>query len=73
MVFEDIRPYTNLEFKAAYFRLLEDRRFQEALAMFLPNYSIDQFRQDLGNFNTVEEVQRDLDRRFVEVFLYFIK
>ena len=69
MDFEDIRPYTNLEFKAAYFRLLDDRRFQEAIAMFLPDYSIGQFQQDLGNFNTVEEVQCDLDKRFVDVFI----
>lgn len=69
MDFEDIRPYTNLEFKAAYLRLLEYRGFQEAMAMFLPDYPISQFQQDLGNFNTVEEVQRDLDKRFVDVFI----
>ncbi|MBP5497495.1 MAG: 1-acyl-sn-glycerol-3-phosphate acyltransferase [Bacteroidales bacterium] len=69
MDFEDIRPYTNLEFKAAYLRLLEDRRFQEAIAMFLPDYSVRQFQEDLGKFNTVEEVQCDLDKRFVDVFI----
>lgn len=69
MDFEDIRPYTNLEFKAAYLRLLEYRGFQETMAMFLPDYPISQFQQDLGNFNTVEEVQRDLDKRFVDVFI----
>ena len=37
--------------------------------MFLPDYPISQFQQDLGNFNTVEEVQRDLDKRFVDVFI----
>jgi hypothetical protein len=69
MDFEDIRPYNNLEFKAAYFRLLEYRGFQEAMAMFLPDYPISQFRQDLGNFNTVEEAQCALDKRFVDVFI----
>ena len=69
MDFEDIRPYTNLEFKEAYFRLMEDRRFQEAVALCLPDYSVDQFRKDLGNFNTVEDVQRDFDKRFVDAFI----
>lgn len=69
MDFEDIRPYNNLEFKAAYLRLLEYRGFQETMAMFLPDYPISQFRQNLGNFNTVEEAQRDLDKRFVDVFI----
>ena len=37
--------------------------------MFLPNYSVRQFQEDLGKFNTVEEVQCDLDKRFVDVFI----
>ncbi|MBR6904105.1 MAG: 1-acyl-sn-glycerol-3-phosphate acyltransferase [Bacteroidales bacterium] len=69
MDFEDIRPYTDLEFKAAYLRLAEYPGFQEAVAMFLPGYSVSQFKQDLANFNTVEDVQRDLDKRFVDVFI----
>lgn len=69
MDFEDIRPYNNLEFKEAYHKLLEDRRFQEAIAMCLPDYSVEQFRKDLANFNTVEEVQRDFDKRFVDAFI----
>ena len=69
MDFEDIRPYTNLEFKAAYLRLMEYRGFQEAIAMFLPDYSIDQLRKDLANFNTVEDAQCELDKRFVDVFI----
>ena len=69
MDFEDIRPYNNLEFKEAYLRLLEYRGFQEAMAMFLPDYPICQFRKDLENFNTVDEVQCHLDKRFVDVFI----
>ena len=69
MDFEDIRPYTNLEFKEAYYRLMDDRRFQEAIALCIPNYSIDQFRKDFTNFNTIEEVQRDFDKRFVDSFI----
>ena len=49
--------------------MLEDRRFQEAIVMCLPDYSIDQFRKDLANFNTVDEVQCDFDKRFVEAFI----
>ena len=69
MDFEDIRPYNNFEFKEAYLRLLEYRGFQEAMAMFLPDYPICQFRKDLENFNTVDEVQCHLDKRFVDVFI----
>ena len=69
MDFEDIRPYTDLEFKEAYHRLMEDRRFQDAIAMCIPNYSIDQFRKDLENFNTIQEVQENFDKRFVDAFI----
>ena len=69
MDFEDIRPYTNLEYKEAYYRLMDDRRFQEAIALCLPDYSVDQFRRDFANFNTIEEVQVDFDKRFLDVFI----
>lgn len=69
MDFEDIRPYTDLEFKEAYYRLMDDRRFQEAIALCLPNYSVEQFRRDFANFNTIEEVQVDFDKRFLDVFI----
>ena len=69
MDFEDIRPYTDLEFKEAYHRLMEDRRFQDAIAMCIPNYSVDQFRKDLENFNTIQEVQENFDKRFVDAFI----
>ena len=70
MDFEDIRPYTNLEFKEAYYRLFEDRRFQEAVALCIPHFSISLFREKLlKNFNTVEEAQLELDKPFVEAFI----
>ena len=69
MDFEDIRPYTDLEFKEAYYRLMDDRRFQEAIALCLPNYSVEQFRRDFANFNIIEEVQVDFDKRFLDVFI----
>ena len=69
MDFEDIRPYTDLEFKEAYHRLMEDRRFQDAIAMCIPNYSVDQFLKDLENFNTIQEVQENFDKRFVDAFI----
>ena len=69
MDFEDIRPYTDLEFKEAYYRLMDDRRFQEAIALCLPDYSVDQFRRDFANFNTIEDVQVDFDKRFIDVFV----
>lgn len=69
MDFEDIRPYTDLEFKEAYYRLMDDRRFQEAITLCLPDYSVEQFRLDFANFNTIEEVQVDFDKRFLDVFI----
>ena len=69
MDFEDIRPYTDLEFKEAYYRLMDDRRFQEAIALCLPDYSVDQFRRDFANFNTIEDVQVDFDKLFIDVFV----
>ena len=49
--------------------MMDDRRFQDAITMCIPNYSVDQFRKDFTNFNTVDEVQRDFDKRFVESFI----
>ena len=69
MDFEDIRPYTNAEFKEAYYRLMEDPRFQDALRLCLQNYSVEDFRKDLEKFQTIEEVQVDFDKRFLDVFL----
>lgn len=67
--FEDIRPYTNAEFKEAYYRLMEDPRFQDALRLCLQNYNVEDFRKDLDKFQTIEEVQVDFDKRFLDVFL----
>ena len=69
MDFEDIRPYTNAEFKEAYYRLMEDPRFQDALRLCLQNYNVEDFRKDLDKFQTIEEVQVDFDKRFLDVFL----
>lgn len=69
MDFEDIRPYTDLEFKEAYYRLMDDPRFQEAISICLPGYSVNQFRKDFANFNTVEKVQVDFVKRFIDVFI----
>ncbi len=69
MDFEDIRPYTDSEFKEAYRKLLDDRRFADAFKLCLPNYTIDNFRKDLDKFNTIEEVQVDFDKRWLDAFI----
>lgn len=69
MDFEDIRPYTDTEFKEAYYRLMEDKRFQDALLLCLSNYSVEDFRRDLNQYYTIEEVQVDFDKRFMDAFL----
>lgn len=69
MDFDEIRPYTDDEYKEAYYRLMDDPRFQDALRVCLPDYSVDDFRRDFENFHTIEEVQVDFDKRFLDVFL----
>ena len=67
--FEDIRPYTNAEFKEAYYRLTEDPRFQDALRLCLQNYNVEDFRVDMERYQTVEDAQIEFDKRFLDVFL----
>ena len=67
--FEDIRPYTNAEFKEAYYRLMEDPRFQDALRLCLQNYGVEDFRKDMERYQTIEDVQVEFDKRFLDVFL----
>lgn len=69
MDFEEIRPYTDAEFKEAYYRLMDDKRFQDAIRICLPGYSIDKFRQDFEQFHSIEEVQVDFDKRFLDTFI----
>ena len=69
MDFEDIRPYTDAEFKEAYYRLMEDPRFQDALRLCLQNYGVEDFRKDMERYQTIEEVQLEFDKRFLDVFL----
>ena len=69
MDFEDIRPYTDAEFKEAYYRLMDDKRFQDAIRICLSDYSIEDFRRDFEHYNTVEEVQVVFDKRFMDAFL----
>ena len=67
--FDEIRPYNDAEAKEAYYRLTEDPRFQNAIAKFLPNYSAEELRRDLQNFNTVDEIQASFIRRWIELFV----
>lgn len=67
--FDEIRPYNDAEAKEAYYRLTEDPRFQDAIAKFLPHYSAEELRRDLPKFNTVDEIQADFIRRWIELFV----
>lgn len=69
MDFEDIRPYTNSEFKEVYYKLTEDPRFADAMKVCLKGYTVDDFRHDLEKFSTIDEVQADFDKRFLDSFL----
>lgn len=67
--FDDIRPYNEDEAPAAYYKLMDDRHFQDAVAKCLPDYSIDMFRSDFPSFKSIEGVQASFIRRFIETFL----
>ena len=67
--FDEIRPYNDVEAKEAYYRLTEDPRFQDAIAKFLPHYTAEDLRRDLSKFNTVDEIQADFIRRWIELFV----
>ncbi len=66
--FDDIRPYTFEEAKAAYLRLLNDARFQDAVAKCIPNYAIQQLPDDLEKCHSVYDIQQSFIRRFLETF-----
>ncbi|MBO4503218.1 MAG: 1-acyl-sn-glycerol-3-phosphate acyltransferase [Bacteroidales bacterium] len=66
--FDDIRPYNEEEAHAAYLRLMDDARFQDAILKCLPDYSIDDFRRDFDKYHGIDDVQADFIRRFIEVF-----
>lgn len=66
--FDDIRPYSEQEAYDAYLKLMEDKRFQDAICKCLPDYSIEQFREDFKKFHCIDEVQADFDKRFMDVF-----
>lgn len=67
--FDDIRPYNENEFKEAYFRLTDEPRFQDAMAKFLPNYSIEDFKTRLARYRSVDEVQADFIRAWIDTFV----
>lgn len=69
MEFDEIRPYTDDEFKEAYYHLMDDPRFGQAIKLCVPNYSVEAFRQDLEHFHTIEDAQVDFDKRFLDAFL----
>ncbi len=69
MDFEDIRPYTDQEYKAAYYRLMNDKRFEEAIVQCLPDYSLAQFKVDFEAYHTIDEVQVGFYKLFLDAFI----
>lgn len=68
--FDDIRPYYEDEVAEAYFRLMEDKRFQDAVAKCLPNYTVDDLRKDFPNFHSTDDIQASFIRRWIETFTH---
>ncbi|MCQ2284124.1 MAG: 1-acyl-sn-glycerol-3-phosphate acyltransferase [Bacteroidales bacterium] len=66
--FDDIRPYSEDEAPAAYFKLMEDKRFQDAIVKCLPNYTVDDLRAEFPNFHCIDDVQASFIRRWMDVF-----
>jgi len=67
--FDDIRPYNQSEFREAYYRLMDQPGFQDAVSKFLPNYSVDDLRRDFDNFHSIDDVQANFIRRWLELFI----
>ena len=67
--FDDIRPYNQSEFREAYFRLMDQPGFQNAVSKFLPGYSVDDLRRDFDNFHSIDDVQANFIRRWLELFI----
>ena len=67
--FDDIRPYNDDEAEAAYLRLMDEPRFQEAIVKCLPNYTISDFRKDFPKYHCIDDVQADFIKRFIQVFV----
>ena len=67
--FDDIRPYYESEFREAYYKLMDDPRFQDAVAKFLPNYTVEDLRRDFPKFQCIDDVQADFIRRWIELFV----
>ncbi len=66
--FDDIRPYSEAEARQAYYKLMDDKRFQDAIVKCLPDYTIDDFRRDFEHWHSIDEVQIGFDKRFMDVF-----
>ena len=67
--FEDIGPYDFEGTRAAYFRLMEDVRFHEAVAKCLPGYPMQSLREVLDQAHSVYDIQQGFIRKIVEVFV----
>lgn len=67
--FDDIRPYRDDEAPSAYYKLMDDVRFQEAVLKCLPNYTVDDLRREFPNFHSIDEVQASFIRRWIETFI----
>lgn len=68
--FDDIRPYNEKEALAAFNRLMDDKRFQNAVAQCVTYYqNIDILRNEFENFKSIDDMQAVFDKRFMDVFL----
>lgn len=60
MAFEDIRPYNDEEYKEAIKALLEVDLLMETIHNYLPELSINEIKELLLSFNSIQEFQSDL-------------
>ncbi|MBR4787539.1 MAG: 1-acyl-sn-glycerol-3-phosphate acyltransferase [Bacteroidales bacterium] len=67
--FDDIRPYNDEEAPEAYRRVMEDPRFQDAMRKCLPDYSVEDLKNDMVHYHTIDEVQAGFIRRWIETFV----
>ena len=67
--FEDIRPYNDDEYHQVVNELLEVEPLQRAIQYYLPTLSLDEVKQLLNSFNSIQEFQSDMACRLVQAII----
>lgn len=65
-IFDDIRPYSEEEAPDKIQQIIKNEKFTKIVEQYLPEYSLEQLREDSLRFNTIYDFQYAISRRFIE-------